>query len=246
MTTFGRDVRHGIRQLVRAPGFSLAAIGSLALGIGLTTTLFSVVNAVLLRHTPIASPDRLVEIYSGATDFPQLTSSYPDYRSIRDGADAFEDVAAHSFVRAILSTGDRSRLVTGESVSANYFDVLGIHPVLGRRFARGEDAAPGVAAVVVVSHGLWQRQFGGATDVVGRTLTLSGRPYAIVGVAPRDFPGTIPGIPTDFWVPLTMIEQFEFAGVQWTMDNDPGDTRLAQRGVAMAVPEGPSAGDADH
>ncbi len=230
MTTFGRDVRHGIRQLVRAPGFSLAAIGSLALGIGLTTTLFSVVNAVLLRHTPIASPDRLVEIYSGATDFPQLTSSYPDYRSIRDGADAFEDVAAHSFVRAILSTGNRSRLVTGESVSANYFDVLGIHPVLGRRFARGEDAAPGVAAVVVVSHGLWQRQFGGATDVVGRTLTLSGRPYAIVGVAPRDFPGTIPGIPTDFWVPLTMIEQFEFAGVQWTMDNDPGDTRLAQRG----------------
>ena len=238
MRTLVRDLRHGIRQLVRQPGFSLAAIGSLALGIGLTTTLFSVVNAVLLRATPIARPDRLVEIYSGFTDFPQLTTSYPDYQSIRESVDAFEGVAAHSYVRAILATRDRPRLVTGESVSANYFDVLGLHPSLGRGFRTDEAQAPGTSPVVVLSHGLWQRQFGGNPNVIGEALELSGRKYAIVGVAPRTFDGTVPGVPTDFWVPVTMVEQFEFSGVQWTADNDPGATRLEQRGTRWLFVKG--------
>ena len=134
------DLRHGVRQLVHQPGFSLAAIASLALGIGLTTALFSVINAVLLRGSPVSQPERLVEIYSGVPDYPQLTSSYPDYLSIRDGADAFQAVAAHSFVRAILSGGERPRLVTGESVSANYFDSAR-HPAGGRpEFYRGRGA----------------------------------------------------------------------------------------------------------
>jgi predicted permease len=231
MGVFARDLRHGIRQLIRQPGFSLAAIGSLALGIGLTTTLFSVVNAVLLRATPVARPDRLVEIYSGSTDYPQLTSSYPDYQSIRASVEALEAVAAHSYVRAILATRDRPRLVTGESVSGNYFDVLGLRPPLGRGFRADEAQAPGSSPVLVLSHGLWQRQFGGRPNVLGETLELSGRKYVIVGVAPRAFRGTLPGVPTDFWAPLTMIEQFEFSGVQWTADNDPDRTRLTQRGT---------------
>jgi predicted permease len=238
MGTLLRDLRHGVRQLIARPAFALTAIGSLALGIGLTTTLFSVVNAVLLRDTPIAAPERLVEIYSGNREYPQLTTSYPDYRAIRDGADAFDSVAAHSFVRAILSTSGRPQLVTGEAVSANYFAVLGIAASPGRGFLPNEDAAPGVAPVVVLSHGLWQRQFGSRADLLGRSVELSGHSYTVVGIAPRAFRGTVPGVPTDFWTPLTMVQQFEFSGVQWTADNDPGTTRLDRRGTRWLFVKG--------
>ena len=228
--SFIGDLRQGFRQLVRQPGFSAAAVGSLALGIGLTTALFSVVNAVLLRGAPVRQPDRLVEIYSGIPDYPQLTNSYPDYVSIRERADVFQGVAAHSWVRAVLAGGERPRLVTGESVSASYFDVLGIPPALGRGFTAEEERIPLAAPVIVVSHGLWQRQFGGRPDAIGKTLELSGRSYSIVGVAPPSLHGAIPGIPTDFWVPVSMIDLFEFSGVSWTSDNDPAPTRLEQRG----------------
>jgi predicted permease len=224
------DLRHGFRQLLHQPGFSAAAIGSLALGIGLTTALFCVVNAVLLRGAPVRQPDRLVEIYSGIPDYPQLTNSYPDYLSIRERADVFQGVAAHSWVRAVLAGGERPRLVTGESVSASYFDVLGIPPALGRGFTAEEERIPLAAPVIVVSHGLWQRQFGGRPDAIGKTLELSGRSYSVVGVAPPSLHGAVPGIPTDFWVPVSMIDLFEFSGVSWTSDNDPAPTRLEQRG----------------
>jgi predicted permease len=235
---FLRDLHHGIRQLARRPAFTLAAVGSLALGIGLTTTLFSVVNAVLLRETPIERPDELVEIYTSAYDFPQLTTSYPDYLSIRDAVDALDGVAAHAFVRGILSTGERPALVTGESVTANYFDVLGLRPVRGRPFREDEDRAPGASPVVVLGHGMWQRQFGGREDILGTTVTLSGLDYTVVGVAPPAFRGTIPGIPTDFWVPVMMVEQFEFSGMQATSDNDPGTTRLDRRGTRWLFVKG--------
>ena len=236
--TFVTDLQHGLRQLVHEPGFSLAAIASLALGIGLTTALFSVVNAVLWRGSPVSQPEGLVEIYSGVPDYPQLTSSYPDYLSIRDRADAFQAVAAHSFVRAILSAGGRSRLVTGESVSANYFDVLGIPPTIGRSFTLEEERARGGAAVVMISHGLWQREFGGQPGAVGKPLQLSGRSYAIVGIAPPGMRGAIPGIATDFWVPVSMIDFFEFSGVGWTADNEPNETRLDQRGTRWLFVKG--------
>ena len=230
MLTLIGDLRQGLRQFLRQPGFSAAAVASLALGIGLTTALFCVVNAVLLRGSPVRQPHRVVEIYSGFPDYPQLTNSYPDYISIRERADAFQGVAAHSWIRAILTGGERPRLVTGESVSANYFDVLGIPPVLGRGFTAEEERVPLAAPVIVVSHGLWQRQFGGRPDAIGKTVELSGRLYSIVGVAAPSLKGGVPGIPADFWVPVSMIDLFEFSGVGWTSDNDPGPTRLEQRG----------------
>lgn len=238
MGTFVRDMRQGIRQLARRPGFSAAAIGSLALGIGLTTTLFSVVNAVLLRDTPINRPEELVEIYSSLSGFPELTTSYPDYLAIKEGADAFQAVTAHSFVRGILSTSDRPALVTGETVTPNYFDVLGIRTILGRSFRDDENVAPGAVPVAVLSHGLWQRNFGGRRDIVGTIIQLSGLEYTIVGVAPADFRGTIPGIPIDFWVPVMMVERLEFSGVQATTDNDPGTTRLDRRGTRWLFVKG--------
>ncbi len=218
--------------MFRRPAFAAAAIGSLALGIGLNTALFSVVNAVLLRDSLVAEPDRLVEIYTGLTkDFPQLTTSYPDYLDIRAGADALVGVAANAYVRGILSTRDRGRLVTGEAVSANYFDLLGIRPPLGRGFRVGEDIGPDAASVVVLGHGLWQRQFGASPSVIGETVRLSGHVYTVVGVGPSGFTGTLPGIPTEFWVPVTMVERLEFSGVQASSDNDPGTTRLTRRGT---------------
>ena len=232
MSSFVRDLQHGARQLLRRPGFSAAAIVSLALGIGLNTTLFSVVNAVLLRGGAVSQPDRLVEIYTTLdADFPQLTTSYPDYLDIRNTASALKGIAASAYVRGILSSGERPVLVTGEVVSSDYFDVLGISPALGRAFRADENAVAGAAPVVVLSHGLWQRQLGGRPNVIGETIELSGLHYTIVGVARSGFAGTMPGIPADFWVPLMMVDRLQFSGVQTSADDDPGATRLERRGT---------------
>ena len=178
MDAFLNDLGHGVRLLVRRPGFTVVAVLSLALGIGLNTTLFSVVNAVLFRGTPVADPDRLVEIYSSAgAELPHFTSSYPDYLSIVEGTSVFTGVAAHAFVRGILASGGEPVLATGEAVSANYFDVLGIRPARGRGFLPEENVGEGQHPVLVLSHGLWQRRFGGRTEIVGETLQLSGLAY---------------------------------------------------------------------
>jgi putative ABC transport system permease protein len=225
-----RDLKAGALQLIRRPGFAAAAVLSLALGIGVNTTLFSIVNAVLLRETVVTDRDRLVEIYTGLSeDFPQLTTSYPDYLDIRAGADALAGVAASGYVRGILS-GERPALVTGEAVTANYFDVLGVRLPLGRSFHEEENRVPNAAAVVIISHGLWHRRFDGQPTVIGQTLELSGLRYTVVGVAPPGFMGTLPGIPADVWVPTMMVERLVFSGVQVNADNDPGTTRLDRRG----------------
>ena len=219
MRDFFRDLRHAARQFVRQPLFALAAAGSLALGIGLNTTLFSLVNAVLLRDNAMRAPEQLVEIYSGLSkDFPQLTTSYPDFLDLQQGATALEGVAGNAYVRGILTTPQRGLLVTGEAVTANYFSLLGVNIPAGRGFRAEEAAAAGSAPVAVLSHGLWQRQFGGRASVVGETLKLSGTTYTVIGVAAPEFTGTLPGIPTEFWVPVTMVERLEFSGVQASKD----------------------------
>jgi hypothetical protein len=118
----------------------VVAVASLALGIGLNTTIFSVVNSVLLKKMPVKDPGRLVEFYSNLSEeMPYLTASYLDYRELRDGVDAFEGLAAHTLVRGIFSRDGKSELVMGEVVTGNYFDVLGIPPPLGRAFLPEED-----------------------------------------------------------------------------------------------------------
>ena len=226
-----RDLRQGVRQLLQRPAFAAAAIGSLALGIGLNVTIFSVVNALLLRGVPVERPDRLVEIYSGISkDYPQLTTSYPDFQDIERGADALAGAAASSFVRGIVSVGGKGSLITGETVTANYFELLGIPVPIGRGFRADENVTPDAAPVILISHGLWQRSFGGTPDVIGKTIEISGFDYTIIGVTPRNFRGVLPGLPADFWVPLMMVERFVFSGVQASSDEDPGATRLTRRG----------------
>ena len=231
MDTLIRDLRLGVRNLFRQPVVAAAAIGSLALGIGLNVAIFSVVNAVLLRGQPLRAADRLVEIYSGLTkDYPQLTTSYPDFLDIERGADAFEGLTGSSYVRGIVASSGRGALVTGEAVTANYFDLLGIPLEQGRGFRADENQTPNASPVIVVSHGLWQRTLGGASSVIGQTVKISGLDYTVIGVASRDFTGLLPGIQADFWVPLMMVDRFVFSGVQASTDNDPGTTRLTRRG----------------
>ena len=226
------DLRQGFRQLIQRPAFSAAAIASLALGIGLNTTLFSVVNAVLLKDTMIAEPDRLVEIYTGLNkDFPQLTTSYLDYLDIRKNADALKGFAASGYVRGILSGGERPALVTGEVVSSDYFDTLGIRLAAGRPIRDDESVVANSAPVLVLSHGLWQRQFGGRPNMIGENIQLSGFDYTVIAIAPAGFNGTIPGITSEFWTPLTMVDRLNFSGVQTNADEDPGTTRLERRGT---------------
>ena len=227
-----RDLTLAVRQLFRQPALASVAVLSVAIGIGLNTTLFSVVNAVLFRGVPLAEPDRLVEVYSSASsDFPQLTTSYPDFLDIVDGADALQGATAHAFVRGILSVADRPSLVTGEAVTATYFDVLGVRLNRGRGFLAQEAAAAGGAPVIVLSHSLWQQQFAGRPGIVGEQVTISSVSYSVIGVAPAGFRGTMPGVPSDFWVPVTMSESLVFSGVQWVSDQNPGLTRLDRRGT---------------
>ena len=225
------DLRHGLRQLIQRPAFSAAAIASLALGIGLNTTLFSIVNGVLFKDTMIAERDRLVEIYTGLNkDFPQLTTSYLDYLDIRKNANALKGFAASGYVRGILSGGDRPALVMGEVVSPDYFDTLGVKLATGRSISADESAVANTAPVIILSHGLWQRQFGGRSNMLGEHIQLSGFDYTVIGIGPAGFAGSIPGISSDFWAPLTMVDRLNFSGVQTSADEDPGQTRLERRG----------------
>ena len=225
-----QDLRLGGRLLVRHKGFTMAAAASLAVGIGINTTMFSVVNAVLLRRNLTAEPERLVELYSSASaDYSLLTTSHADYEDVREGADAFSGVVAHAMVRGILTSDGRSELVTGEVATPGYFGVLGIPPALGREFLSEEDSAEGGHPVVILGHGLWQRRFGGRGDVLGRTLKISSVTYTVVGIAPAGFSGTIPGLQPDFWAPTSMVESLSFNGIQSVADS-PGDTRRQRRG----------------
>ncbi|HEY7817306.1 MAG TPA: ABC transporter permease, partial [Vicinamibacteria bacterium] len=216
--------------LLKKPGFTLVAVASLALGIGLNTTIFSLVNAVLLKRMAVQDPGRLVEVYSSPPEFPYVTTSYPDYRDLRDGADVFEGVAAHAFVRGILSKDGKSELVTGEVVTGNYFDVLGVEPQLGRTFLPEEDETEGSHPVAIVSHGFWQRRLGGDAAAVGKTVRLSGVDYDIIGVAPQGFSGSIPGVLPEFWTPVQMASKLRFSGMQAEMPSPTGTTRLEKRG----------------
>ncbi|HXW07376.1 MAG TPA: ABC transporter permease [Vicinamibacterales bacterium] len=243
MSDFLRDLRLGGRQLGRRPGLVAAAVASLALGVGINTTLFSIVNGVLLRGTLVSRPDRLVEIYTGVSEeFPQLTTSYPDYLDLEYAVDAFSGMAAAGHVRGIIS-GERPELISGEAVTAGYFDVLGIPLALGRSFDRRENLVPGAAPVAVISHGLWQRRFGGQPGIVGQELEISSVRYTIIGVAPPRFTGMVPGLPVDVWVPIMMVDRLVFSGVQTSSDKDPGTTRVDRRGTRWLFVKGRLADD---
>ncbi|MGE3617948.1 MAG: ABC transporter permease, partial [Gemmatimonadales bacterium] len=191
---FFRDTRLALRTLRGAPMFSLVAIATLALGIGTSTAVFSVVNGVVLRPLPYRSPDRLVQVWG-----PQAISKATLVR-IRNEVPALGRTAGFYRERAVLTGIDDALEVTGTAVSANYFDVLGVAPALGR-FFRPDENEPARADAIVLSHGLWSRAFGRDPGVIGRQVTLAGRSRTVVGVTSPGHRAMLPG--TEFWIPYT-------------------------------------------
>ena len=202
METLVRDLRYGVRVLSREPGFTALAILALALGIGATTAMFTVVDSVLLRPLPYARPDRLVVALHGpAATGPVSPADFFDYRR---AGQSFSGLAAAQAWGATLGGGDRPERLAGLQVSADLFDVLGVAPQLGRSFTAGEDET-GRNRVVVLSHRLWRRQFGGDPAIVGRTIPLDGAPYVVIGVMPEQFQfAPFWQTRAELWVPLTL------------------------------------------
>ena len=199
MESLWQDVRFGVRMLLRSRTFTLLATLSLAFGIGANTAIFSVVNAILLRPLPVEEPDRLLRFYAGSE-----VTSYPDFVYYRDQNKVFSGLAAHGFSPFILQTNGTSERVLGEIVTGNYFSVLGVRMQAGRTFLPEEDQSPGLAPVAIISHGLWERHFGGRSDVTNQTVKVNGTPFSIVGVAPPEFRGTFVGYSPDIWIPIMM------------------------------------------
>lgn len=184
------------------------AIASLALGIGLNTAIFNLVSIVLLQPLPVPEPARLVSVFTlDHTNPGFLYCSYPNYRDYRDRNTVFSGLLLYSNIPATLTGAGDPEDLTGQIVSGNYFDVLGVKAVAGRTFIPDEDRVPGAQAVVVISHSFWTRKYAASRSAIGATIGLNNRPYTIVGVAPRNFRGTNALVNTDFWVPMMMYQQ---------------------------------------
>jgi putative ABC transport system permease protein len=199
-STFVRDSRYAVRMLAKHPGFTAIAVLTFALGIGANTAVFSVFNGVLLRPLPYPDPDRITMIWmdNRRQNIREDITSYPTFRDWREQSTSFAHMAAlRPTAFSLTGAGEPERL-QGAMVTAGFFDVMGLSPVLGRGFDASREA-PGRDGVVVLAHGLWQRQFGGAGDVLGRTITLDGRPHEIIGVMPPEL--EVPE-KAELWKPL--------------------------------------------
>src|SRR5262245_15581892 len=204
-----RDVRYAVRMLVRDRLVTVTAVAALALGIGVNTTVFTWTKAVMLRPLPgVTDPDRLVVTPGRSTKTGDYhTLSYPDYEDLRDGTDSLSGLVIWDNKNMTLAVGDHADRVYGSIVSGNYFDLLGVRMARGRGFLPEEDRTPDSHPVVVISHGLWQRSFGGDPRVLDSTIAINSHPFTVVGIAPPDFQGTIVGIAVDLWVPVMMEAQ---------------------------------------
>jgi predicted permease len=199
----GQDLKHSVRRLARRPGFTLIALLTLGLGIGANTAVFSLVRSILMKPMPYAMPERLVMVWNAGGD--QRDDTWTSMREVleyRAATTSFEQLAAYTDFSANVVEGEPER-VLGGSVTANTFATLGVAPLHGRTFGE-EEREPGRDAVVVLGHGLWQRQFGGAADVVGRTIRVNGVARVVLGVMPPEF--RLPmdyreARPTELWIP---------------------------------------------
>jgi len=206
MTSLWQDIRYGLRIITKTPGFAAIAILTLALGIGANTTIFSWINSALLNPVPGITDDvvSLTLNKPGERAFP---FTYPDIEALRNEQQSFAGITACGFAQMSLTGTGKPERVWGMVASANYFDVLGVRPILGRAFLPAEDETPGGAPVAVVSYRLWQTHFGASPEVVGRTIGINQHPYTIVGVTPAAFQGSQTGVRTDIWVPMMMEAQ---------------------------------------
>jgi macrolide transport system ATP-binding/permease protein len=218
-----RDIRYAIRGLRRSPGFTLVAVATLALGIGVNATIFSMVSTVLFRPLPVEHPGELVNVYGHSeTSSSHDAISYPNYLDYREQSETLDGVVAHTNFFANLSIDGSAELVVGEIVSDNFFQVLGVQPQFGRPFLPEETAAPGAAPVAVLSNAFWQTRFGADSNVLGRTFRMNGIGYTVVGVAPQGFGGMFPAATVQMWIPLGMVDEVEPLGNNRTSAREAG------------------------
>ena len=233
METLGQDIRYAVRGLRKAPAFTIVALLTLALGIGVNSSIFSVVNAILFRPLPVERPNELVDIYGHeSTSSTHDTHSYPNYVTYRSQTSTLTDLIGYSNFFAHLSIAGSSDLVVGELVTDNYFKALGVRPALGRTFTPEEASATGAAAYAVLSDRFWKTKFAGASDVIGKTFKMNGTVYSVVGVAPPEFRGMFPAVTAQMWIPVSMAEKVEPLGNQRTSGRSTGNTRFERRGQA--------------
>lgn len=198
-----QDIRYAMRMLVKSPAFFVVAFLALALGIGVNTTIFGVVNSLLLRPLPVGNPEQLVQVYTLDARNGRGPNSYLNYLDFAEENQVFTGIAAYQFVPMGFSSGSETTHIYAQIVSGNYFSLLGVAPVLGRAFAPEEDSSPNGNPVAVLAHRFWKK-IGGEREIIGRTVTLNGRKFTVIGVAPPSFTGTDVGIAPDLWVPMAM------------------------------------------
>jgi predicted permease len=218
-----QDLRLALRRLARTPAFTIVTILTLALAIGANTTTFSALNHFLLRPLPVDRPNELVFLDSGHGP----SQSYPDYLDLRDHNRTLAGVIAYRISPVAFSQGGKNAQLWGNEASGNYFDVLGVHALLGRTFTADDDRRGSPSPVIVLNYSAWQNRFGGDSNIVGKTAKLNGLDYTILGVMPKGFYGTEILLSPEFWVPLAMEPQIE-----------PGNAWLDSRGTHNIWVEG--------
>ena len=217
-----QDLRFGFRMLRRNPGFSILAVLCLTLGIGANAAVFSWIEGILIRPFPlVAHQERMLAVTGTNRAEPGHTDvSWPDFQDFQKNCTLFDAFIVDRITGTTLAIGDRAERATASVVSANYFDALGVHPILGRGFEPAEDFGRNAHPVTVISYQMWQERFKGDPAIVGKTQMLNGMPHEIIGVAPEGFYGTFVGWAMQFWVPTSMQEKF-----------DPGGYKLEDRGA---------------
>lgn len=215
METFWQDLRHGARVLLKSPGFTVVALLSLALGIGANTTIFTVVNAILLNPLPVKDISHLVELdtidaktHVGFANAEKLGMSFPNFQDYQRQDEVFSGLTGFAPIPLTWSNGVEPRQMNGNLVSANYFDVLGLKPAVGRFFLPDEDTKLSGNNVAVISYALWTNKMGSDLNVIGKHMRLNAMQYTIVGVAPKGFKGTFTFAGAEeIWIPISMYPQ---------------------------------------
>jgi predicted permease len=207
MQTLWPDLRYGARMLLKKPWFTLIAVLTLALGIGANTAVFSLVNTALLRPLPVERPEQLVSLDNVSLNLP--VSSYPNYRDLRDRNKLFSGMLAYRITSISLSNNGVNERLWGYMATGNYFEMLGVKPLLGRFFTPDDDKAPGAHPVAVLTYDCWQKRFAGDPQVIGKSVLVNGRNFTTIGVAPQGFYGSEISYRPEIWFPIMMQAQIE-------------------------------------
>ena len=202
-----KDVRYGVRMLMKNPGVTLVAVITLALGIGANTAIFSGVSAFLMKPLSVPNPGSLIRPMEIAEDRGVTDDfSYPDFADYRDQSTSYTGLSAEDMIQVAIDAENQNDVIWGQVVSANYFDILEVKPILGRTFLPEEDKNVGANAVVVLSHSFWQRRLASDPNIVGKSVSLNNRAYQVIGVTPEYFVGSKFALALDFWTPISMAE----------------------------------------